>query len=297
MQGFEVNKAGTWYDINDKTKYRVMGYDNLGMAPDHAINERGPMQHGETYVGHRLDPRVFSLVIRIMGTSASDMATNRVALFNLFKPRAALIAMRFTTDTGAVRNIACRYAGGLETGQRAVDSTLSIKTAISLEAPDPTFYDPDAKAVTFQLGASAGAGMVVPTEIPTAIGSSTVNSSKVVTTDGSWLTYPKIRITGPITAPIITNTSTDETLDFTGTTIAVGHYYDIDCRYGYKTILYDGGTTSKIADLTSASDLATFHLAADPEVLGGANNITVTGTSATAATKVEMTYFDRYIGI
>ena len=85
-------------------------------------------------------------------------------------------------------------------------------------------------------------------------------------------------------------------MDFTDTTIATGHYYDIDCRYGYKTVLLDG-TTNKIADLTAASDLATFHLAADPEVVGGANNINVTGSAIDANTKVTVTYTRRYIGI
>jgi len=297
MQGFEINMAGTWYDLNDKTTYKVMGYDNLGMAPGHDISERGPMQHGETYVGQRLDPRIFSLAIRVMGSTASAMAANRLALYLMFKPRSSLVAMRFTTADGRVGHLDCTFAGGLELGQTGKDSPLSIKTAVSMKAPNPTFYDPVAKAVTFQLGAGAGAGMAIPTAIPTAIGSTTVNSSKTVSTSGSWLTYPQIRITGPITSPIITNTSTNETLDFTGTTIAAGHYYDIDCRYGYKTILYDSTTTSKIADLTGASDLATFHLESAPEVLGGHNNFTVTGTSATAATKVQMTYFDRYIGI
>ncbi len=95
---------------------------------------------------------------------------------------------------------------------------------------------------------------------------------------------------------MLENETTGEKLDFTGTTVAAGHYYDIDCRYGRKSVKDEAGT-NEIADLTSDSDLATFHLAAEPEAGGGVNSLRLTGSAVTTATKVELTYDTRYLGI
>ncbi len=122
-----------------------------------------------------------------------------------------------------------------------------------------------------------------------------LSASKTITYTGSFLTYPIITITGPITGPVLTNVSTGEDLDFTGITIAGGDTYTIDCRFGYKTVKNAAGT-NKIADLTAASDLATFHLGADPEVSGGANAFTLTGTGTDANTTVTITYNERFVG-
>ncbi len=132
------------------------------------------------------------------------------------------------------------------------------------------------------------------TSIISAIG--VYSASKTITYNGSFAEYPVITILGPITDPVLTNVSTDETLDFTGITIAAGNTYVIDCRFGYKTVKNTAGT-NKIADLTAASDLATFHLGADPEVSGGANAFTLTGTGVTAATTVTVAYYNRYVGL
>lgn len=120
--------------------------------------------------------------------------------------------------------------------------------------------------------------------------------SKTITYSGSFVEYPVITITGPITDAVLTNVSTGETLDFTGITIAGGTSYTIDCRFGYKTVKNSAGT-NKIADLTSDSDLATFHLAPAPEVSGGANAITLTGTSTDSNTQVTVAYYNRYVGM
>jgi hypothetical protein len=49
--------------------------------------------------------------------------------------------------------------------------------------------------------------------------------------------------------------------------------------------------------LTSDSDLASFHIAPDPEVENGDNVIVLEGTATDAGTAVRIKYYDRYIGI
>lgn len=120
-------------------------------------------------------------------------------------------------------------------------------------------------------------------------------ASKTITYTGSFRAFPVITILGPITDPVLTNVSTGEDLDFTGITIAGGDSYTIDCRFGYKTVKNAAGT-NKIADLSSGSDLATFHLGADPEVSDGANAFTLTGTGTDSNTQVTVAYYERFVG-
>jgi hypothetical protein len=114
--------------------------------------------------------------------------------------------------------------------------------------------------------------------------------------NGTWLTYPTIRVTGPICDCVITNTGTDEVLDFTGATIGANTYIDVDLRYGYKTV-EDSAGANQIALLSTDSDLVTWHLAADPELPDGINTITVQGNGAGEATKIELSYYERFIGV
>ena len=99
-----------------------------------------------------------------------------------------------------------------------------------------------------------------------------------------------------MTDAVIENLSTGEKLDFSGYTIGAGHYYDVDCRYGYKTVTNDLGE-NKIAELSDDSDLATFHLGAHPEVDEGRNSLRVTGTDVNEDTEIYVNYYERYLGI
>jgi hypothetical protein len=173
---------------------------------------------------------------------------------------------------------------------------LAQSVGVTLRAADPSFYDPAGVDVNFGIG-GGGTGTPVPTAIPMPIGASTIDQTIGVVYAGSWYSFPTIRITGPITDAVIENETTGEKLDFTGTTIANGDYYDIDTRYGRKSIVNAAGV-NKIGDLTDDSDLGTFHLEPDGAIApGGANAFRVTGDTVSTVTAVEMTYYNRYIGI
>ena len=168
--------------------------------------------------------------------------------------------------------------------------------AVGIRCADPTFYDPSIMSQDFGLGGGANS-FDVPMPVPHDVGDSSLDETVAITYTGNWQSYPEIRITGPITDPIVTNQSTSDVLDFTGISISAGKYYDIDCRYGNKTVIDDAGV-NKIADLTTASDLATFHIAPDSlAVPGGTNSIRVQGSGVTTATSVNLKYYVRYLGI
>lgn len=283
--------GATPYSLDDGVYARYQGEDGTGMAPLHRLEERGPMQHGVTDRGYRLDPRHVRLYLEIEGVSRGDLYRKRETLIRLFKPSSDL-KLRWTLDD--VRQLDVRYVGEMSmdaAGQRVFSQRL---TAL-FKADDPTFYDPDVQAVTFNLGGGGGA-FYVPMSVPHEVGASEIDQTQAIDYTGSWRSYPQVRIVGPITDPVITNRSTGEKLDFSGVTIVGGDYYDIDLRYGHKSVV-DSSGVNKIADLTADSDLATWHLA-EPQDAGESrdNSIRVQGTNVTETTKVEISYYRRFLG-
>ena len=286
-----VIRNGTEYALNDGTYCWARGDDGWGAAHLFRLATSGPQQHGDTDEGFRLNPRIASLILSVNGSSWANMLTRRATLLDIFSPLDSLI-IRWD---GIDKQIDGYFAGSMDMSSR--DRAGFVQNiAVTLKCPDPSFYNPTIKLITF--GASGGASVFsVPMPVPHGVGAAAIDESVGINYAGNWYSYPTIRITGPITDTIITNVTTNEKLDFDGVTIAAGDYYEIDTRYGYKTVL-DDSDVNKIADLTEDSDLATFHLQPDSaDAPGGSNSIEVTGTSVSTATKVELWYYDRYTGI
>jgi Siphovirus-type tail component, C-terminal domain len=278
---------GVETSLDDGSICYFIGDDGLGMPPMHRLSERGPLQHGDDDRGYRLDPRFFRLVLEVVGVSREDLYVQRAALIDLFKPADSPGIVRFSFGYGT-RQIDCHYVSDMSMPSQDRQGFVQ-RVAVGFKGNDPSFYDPTAYALTFG-NVGGGTGWVIPWVIPWTLGASILDGSTVIDYPGNWLSFPTIRITGPITDPVITNDTTGEKLDFTGTTIASGHYYDIDLRYGYKTVKLDDGT-NEIANLTSDSDLATWHL--EP----GSNSISASGTAISGNTKIEINYQVRYLGV
>ena len=287
--------AGTTYTLTDENPFWVQSVEQWGMSPGHNLESRGPEQHGSTFEDFRLDPRDLELIVCFRGVDSTLLA-NRRTLLTIFQRRTDPILLRFTFDDGTVRQIDGHLATGLSFGRDGRDHDL-MRAAVVLRCPDPTFYDPTGAAVTFELGGATGAGGVVPTPVPTEVGASTIDASTPVTYAGTWRSQPSlIRITGPITEFVLTNETTgDDITAKAGVTIAAGDYYDIDCRYGIATVI-DSSGVNKVANITDTSELTTFHLAPNPDALGGINSLSLTGSNVTSITKVEITYYNRFLG-
>lgn len=284
---------GVTYPLDDGTYCYWVGDDGLGMAPMHRLSERGPLQHGDTDRGYRLDPRMIRLVLDIVATTRASLFSKRTSLMGILSPVNSNVILQLALDSGTYR-INTNYVA-----QMAMPSSERLgwnqTVVVDLKANDPTWYKSTGDSLSFSL-AAGGDSLEVPTEIPMVVGGSTINTITSATNNGSFYTYPTIRITGPIQNCVITNSTSGDKLDFTGTTISGGDYYDINLRYGYKTVTNAAGT-NKIADLTSDSDLATWNLLPDPDAVDGINSIQVTGIAASEETNVYLHWYERYIGL
>lgn len=286
-------RAGTKYPLDDGSIAYLLAYEGWGLPPMHQLQTRGPLQHGEFDLGFRLDARTGRLVLLIRGNSKTDMLARTETLIRLFRPANDIPVLEWAYDD------TIRLIDVITTGDMTVPSSdqsgFSQKVVITLKASDPTFYSPIDQTITFKAGIGEDVGLI-PMPVPTTIGTGTINQSTIIPYAGSWETYPYIRIVGPITHCVITNATTGDKLDFTGITISQGDYYDIDTRYGYKTVMNKLGN-NRIMDLTNDSDLATFRLAAEPEASGGENNLLVTGTNAGEETQVIFGWRERYLSM
>lgn len=285
---------GTTYSLDDGTYCYFTGDDGTGMAQVKDLAERGPQQHGDSDRGYYMEPRFIRLFLDIEADSFAELYQKRQTLLGLFRPSFRDLKLRYTLDTDFIRQIDCHFIGDMQMPS-SDQRPFAQKLVVGLKANDPTWYDPTALYSIFQIGGGADT-WEVPFEVPFTVGASTIGIGNTINYLGNAPCYPVIRIVGPLEDAIIYNKQLDLSLSFDGTTIAGGDYYEIDLRYGRKTVL-DAAGANQIADLTSDSDLAEFRLAPDPDAPDGENTIIVEGTSATTATKVTVTYYNRYVGI
>lgn len=284
--------GGTTYNLNGTNaslgglRLRYLGDQGFGLAPLHRITQRGPLQHGDSDIDFRLDPRIIQLPLVIEATTLDDGYTARQALMKIFSPSSGGGVLRITTDTYD-RAIECKTLGGLDFNVEQ-GTGYHIRTVAQLRASDPTWYDPTPVSGG-ATPAVEGTPTPVPLLVPWTVGASNINSTIPITNAGTWRAFPIITAVGPITDLIMTNTTTGDKIEVDGN-IPNGDTWVFDLSYGRKTVADQTGA-NKITAITADSSLATWSL--EP----GANSITVTGSSPGASSAVSIVYYTRYIGV
>ena len=274
------------YDAVSGITYNYQGDQGFGLAPMHRITQRGPMQHGDSDVDFRLDPRIMQLPIVAITTSIDDYYTARGRLLSVFSPSNVVGTLTVTTSTWS-RSIDVKVLGGM-----AFDTDpqvgYTLRAVIQLRADDPTWYDANPLTINGSSGI-AGTPTAYPVIYPRTYGTANINATTTYSYDGTWLSYPVITATGPITGLVITNNTTGQVITTTGS-IAAGRTYTYDLRYGRKTV-YDDLGNNQIATVASSSNLATWA------IVTGTNSISITASSSSSPAAVIITYYTRFVGI
>lgn len=286
----EILRAGMApLDISELGVYHVDDYDGFGMPPMHRLAERGPLQHGETDLGFRLDARLIQIALTSRAANWDGLYERRARLLDYLSPTET-ISLRLTQPGGAVLQIDGFCIEGPIFSKKEAILHLYQRASFRLRCPDPAWYDPDQKSIFAFAGASGGSGFGFPMDVPWTFGGSTVALETVVPYEGSWLDYPTLVIRGPIADPVVTHVETGDKLDFDGLVMVDGDEYTIDLGYGRKTVIDQAGA-NQIGKLTPDSDLATWRL--QP----GQNTVRFEGTGAGSNTLIALRYYNRYIGV
>lgn len=270
----------------------LIGHDGWLLPPLRIVSESGPLQHGETYRDFRLKARTGLLALRLRDTGLDTMYTKRDALSRVFYPGLGIsLDFAIGADTRRIDGVVEKITAGWE-----VKDWGAQKVVIAVFCADPTFYDPVGEAITIQADYDSSGGEI-PAPVPLGVGSSVLNKAYTISYTGTWSAFPIVRITGPVTNPVLSHGETGDKLDFTGTTISAGDYREIDLRYGYKTVI-DSTGANKISELTSDSDLSTFCIVpVTPGETAHDNTLTATGSAISVATRVDLSFFTRYLAI
>jgi hypothetical protein len=237
--------AQTWYVIRGDTTTQISGgtlsyrvsASNIGAPPKRNLSIRGPFQNGESFQGFRYDKRIMSLVFFSDASTLSLADSQRDDIYDLWKGiENETVTIKVVRDDGEIRLIDGEVVNVIDfpdaVGNRYAGSQQFV---VQLECHNP-FWRSESIVVK----------------------NISYNTTSTITYDGQFPVEPIINIFGPITNPVLTQVATGKKLDFTGITIAAGDNYQIDTRYGYKTVL-DGDYNSKLADLTIDSNLADFN--------------------------------------
>ncbi len=282
------------YNLSDNANYLLTGIDGIAAAPVARITERGPMQHGESDLGYRLQPRRIALTLMARGGDDATWFARRGELLRIFRSSDNPVRLRITSGS-MVRQIDCYLSGTMEMTPEIGVAPRWQKVGIELYCPDPTWYNPAGQSVAFFLG--GGGLLAIPLAVPMQVGASSIDQSIVVQHQGTWDSYPIITAVGPITNLLIQNNTLGDKLNFSGVTINAGDSYVIDCRYGYKTVTRTSDGANRIQDLTADSNLATFRIGAHPDVPDGTNSIRVRASGLTAASAIYLQFNTRYVGV
>lgn len=303
--------AGETFNLSDGEQLRLIEHD-LSLPPVTRLTRRFPLQHGDVDTGYRYQPRFLSLAWAVNGRNNAEYIGLKRLLGHVFVARDQPVTLTFgLIDGGAeeVISIDCFLDGTLLETERV--ESKGILSGV-FRCPDPRFYDPLLRHTTFSLGGIgvSGLGWEVPWEVPWQVGPYTLSAQLNILYAGGRLgaapEFPRITIFGPIDNPTITNITTGETLDFSangGLELEAGETVDIwlsggFTREGRRVVDKDGN--SLLPYLTPESDFSIWHLSPRGETLfnnaisNGLNTIVADGEAVTTATRVVITYANRY---
>lgn len=299
---------GLTYEFNDSQVRFLMSFSGFGIPPIEYRTQRGPFQDGETLIDFVLRPRVIQLLHRRGADSRDDYWDIREDLINHIRINRQTVAgnreqgvLRKRLSTGQVRDLNVLIESGPTFAPRNLNAwdERAFQEVLRFIAWDPTLFDPTGQSLVFTL--TMADHLVFPVTIIDGAGedmlfrAASVNETNTITYVGTWQTFPTIILTGPMQNPIIENQTTDETIEL-DYNLSADEIVTIDLAYGSKTVVNDLGT-NLIGVVTAASDLATFHLAPDPEAPDGVNTIRVQFGGASGAANVALQWIVRYIGI
>jgi hypothetical protein len=295
------------YDFDEGDRF-LMSEEGMGMPPINYLTQKGPFQHGETLVDYRLRPRVVQLQLRQDSCSRGDYWDRRALLINMIRPNRFIGAdfvpgtLRKIFEDGSIKDLKVVIEEGPAFAPRQSGQwdEWGFTETLRFIAYDPTFFNPIQKSEFWNslIGAGNANNWVLPWTFPFSFGGVAFNLSRTTTYLGTWLAYPKITITGPINLFRIDNISTGEYIELTYN-LGSGDHIIIELPYGNKKIYLntDIPVNNLIGTVTTDSDLDSFHVAPEPEVLNGENTFVVSGTGTDANSKVLIEYYERFIGI
>jgi hypothetical protein len=298
-----ITPDGETYNFsNATTQFLLSGIQGQGTPPVEYRVQRGPFQDGVTPLGFVLGPRNVLMTHRRNTGCRQDYWDARADFLNFIRPNRQESGefipgiLRKTLPDGDKRDLSVFIQQGPDfTGkQMGRWDEFSFQEVITFIAHDPIFFDPDSTLQELSLPTN-GDELSFAITYPIRFSSPGGVPTDDIEYEGTYKSFPTFVLQGPMREPIIDNVSTGERIKIEDD-IDAGRTVTISLEFGNKTVVDDLGN-NLIGELSTDSDLATFHLAPHPEAPDGINQIGITAQLTTAASRATITWFDRYYGI
>ena len=286
----------------------VVSQSGWGTPPIEHITQRGPFQHGETVKDYFLRPRTIQLLIRQEFCDRKDWWDGRGNLLDYIRPNRQLTPtaaepgqLILITSNNEERALDVFIAEGprFEPRRQGIWDEWSFQEVLRFVAFNPAVYDPTEVAIAEASGIDEELVFPITFDVPGLVeirfGRGNIDLTPNINYTGTWESLPIIEIRGPLDNPIIDNVTTGEKVEL-AYNVPPYRTVTIDLRYGYKTVQDDLGN-NLIGTVTTDSDLATFHIAPNPEAPLGVNAMRFRGNNANSATLITLRYYTRYYGI
>jgi hypothetical protein len=280
-----IDPANTSVALNDGVNTNVGWGVSGDVLPQYTRNDvQLPAQPGSQLMLLQVSDRTLTLPFWIKAsTKAALLTLMRQMVFYLDAQRGDGILRVTRTDLTA-RQLTCRYVSGLNDSSNASEPNLLwIKTALTFKANDPFWYATTPQTVTYASG-------TVPSFFPffpLQLAGGTVFTNTVVNNPGDTAAWPVWTITGPGTYLTLANLTTGKTL-YLNYTLAAGTTVIIDTRPGAKTLLTGTGVS------VFSSAVWTLPTSLWP-LAQGSNTLQITFNGATAASRVALSFYPRYL--
>jgi hypothetical protein len=286
------------FDVISGYTFHLLGFREVGLPPITRITQRGAFQQGDTNIDFRLNPRVFSIEGLVEASNAFEHMQIRQVLGRIFKVSNTASQVQYTTTDGVTvitRAIDCLVNGNLDISSDT-SAGYDVYYTIELRADNPLWYDPNQNVLNLT-GTVIGDPTDIPAVIPRTYGTNGLDSSSIVSYNGTFASYPVITVFGGdagLQNLTIANVTTNKVIYINS--IPVNATYTIDLRYGYKTVVDQNGV-NRITNVNPQSNLTTFAIVPSNSYTAFDNEIVVECDNASNNSFVTIYYYTQYTSI
>lgn len=280
-----VRPNGSAISLSDETKYEVLlGTRGFYMPPISFVEDEVPLQHGSRVRKVRVKPRDIDVPLAIRGADETELRNNERILLRALNPLKGDGKLKVTSYDGSIRELQCRYSGGLEIEENSDTVWNHGKKAIVIfHAADPFWYGVETQVKTFNPGQPATFFPFFPLRIT----SSSVFADTSIDNEGDIEAWPEWIITGPGENIVLRNLTTGEVTNLGTTSLETDESITINTKEYEKTITKNDGT-NLYGEQTDESSLWALQ--------DGINNIRIEMANTSNSSSVQLTYRNRYWG-
>ncbi|SDZ01074.1 phage tail domain-containing protein [Thermoactinomyces sp. DSM 45892] len=276
-----ISAEGQEQELTNQVWVDVAGLRGFDMASFDYVESEILFDYGTQLKRVKTPPREMDIDLIVYGKNRGDLYQNLRRLRSMLNSYRGIGKLKVVTSDGLERFLHCVYAKGME-GELSIEMASFRKMTLTFRAFDPFFYSTSIFSNSFQMDSIPPQWFPI---LPLRLGSEAISGEITILNAGDIETYPIWKIIGQGENPKIKNLTTGSTISFNDVSLRQGQYITIDTKQ--RLIEKDDGT-SLYPFLDYGS---TFW-----KLVRGSNIIRVEMSEATPASKIEISYQERYLG-